>query len=88
MTGLLETIDERLHAGAARFTVALGAEEGEALAWLYTQGCVLENDGGGDDPAGRVTLDLKMTPVERGRFQKKFPRVSLVAPTLGVDAAE
>ena len=65
---LLRTIDRRLHAGAEMVKLSLGAADGEALAWLYNQGCVIDRHDGD----GYIHVTAKMTPLERGRFEKRF----------------
>lgn len=65
---LLEAVDRRLHAGAELLKISLGAADGEALAWLYNQGCVLDRHDGD----GYIHVSAKMTPLERGRFEKRF----------------
>ncbi|MEL6978714.1 MAG: GTPase HflX [Pseudomonadota bacterium] len=65
---LLEAIESRLSAEAEEGEISLAADQGAALAWLHEQGCVLDRR----DEDGAITLKLRMTPLERGRFQKRF----------------
>ena len=78
---LLEAIDKRLHAGAELVKLSLGAADGEALAWLYNQGCVIDRHDGD----GYIHVTAKMTPLERGRFDKKF-RHYVCEPQLDANA--
>ena len=65
---LLEAIDQHLHAGAETVRLSIGAADGEALAWLYEKGCVLDRHDG----EGYIHVTARMTPLERGRFEKRF----------------
>lgn len=65
---LLALIDARLSEDAVVGEIDLGPSDGAALAWLHAQGCVLERR----DLEDRVRILARMTPLERGRFEKRF----------------
>lgn len=48
----------------------LPANEGEAIAWLHANAHVRTRR---DDEEGMVHLDLGLTPIVAGRFEKRFP---------------
>ncbi|HEX4182750.1 MAG TPA: GTPase HflX, partial [Caulobacteraceae bacterium] len=48
----------------------LGADDGQALAWLYRHGRVVERI---DDPDGRTRLSVKLDHQALGRFERLFP---------------
>ena len=81
VTGLLRRIEARLTHDAEEIDLALAPESGEALAWLYEHGCVLERA----DLAGGVSLKARMTPLQRGRFEKRF---GPILPASGPMAAQ
>ena len=60
----------------------LPAREGEAIAWLHANAHVRARE---DDAEGIVHLDLGLTPVVAGRFEKRFPDI---ARRLGAAAAQ
>jgi GTP-binding protein HflX len=57
-------------------TIALEAADGEALAWLYRHGRVLER-GEGED--GEVIVTARLTPAELARFETLRPRALIAA---------
>ena len=61
----------------------LGAGQGEALAWLYRNGRVVSRE---DEDDGAVRLEVRLDPQALGRFERRFPQVSLGAPTLAAAA--
>jgi GTPase len=72
---LLRTVAERIDSGEPMGLV-LPAEDGEALAWLYRNGRVVERH---DRDAGAVQLSVRLDPQARGRFERLFPEVRLAA---------
>ncbi len=56
--------------------VALGAHEGQALAWIYRNGRVLSRY---DGPDGDVTLVARLDSQALGRFERQFPDAKVQA---------
>ena len=50
--------------------VWLGAQDGEAIAWLYRNGRVVERD---DEAEGGIRLRVKLEPQALGRFERLYP---------------
>ena len=63
----------------------LGPGDGEALAWLYRNGRVVEREEAGD---GDVRLVARLDAQALGRFERRFPAVATSAPAALVRAAE
>ncbi len=59
---------------AAPVRVTLGSADGEAVAWLYRHGRVLERSQHED---GSVTLTLALEPQALGRLERQFPHLSV-----------
>ena len=78
---LLRRIEERLTQDAEEVELSLAPEAGEALAWLYEHGCVLERA----DLVGGVAIKARLTPLQRGRFEKRFGPIQ---PDAGALAAQ
>src|SRR5690606_23577386 len=51
----------------------LPSNEGEAIAWLHANAHVRKREDGED---GIVHLDIGLTPLVAGRFEKRFPDLS------------
>ncbi|MEO1330590.1 MAG: GTPase HflX [Pseudomonadota bacterium] len=69
---LLRLIEAQLSEGAVDLEMTLPPEEGEALSWLYAQGCVLDRA----DLVDGVRVTARMTPLERGRYEKRFGEIA------------
>jgi GTP-binding protein HflX len=75
-----EGASELLHLVASRVDVAdpvdlrLGADEGEALAWLYRNGRVVDRREADD---GTLDLCVRLDPPALGRFDRLFPHARL-----------
>jgi GTP-binding protein HflX len=54
----------------------LAAEDGEALAWLYRHGRIVERE---DEEGGVVRLSVRLDPQALGRFERLFPDALLKA---------
>jgi len=67
--GLRAAVDGRLGTDLMRREMALDASDGEALAWLYRHGEVLERE----DREDRVHLAVRLHPEDEARFAKRFP---------------
>ena len=76
---VLALIDRRLSARRRQVTVALELEEGEALAWLYSHGEVLDRR----DEGLATEIDVKLSPADLERFLKKFGDIVANAGSLG-----
>ena len=70
---LLRKVADRID-DAAAVGLVLPAADGEALAWLYRNGRVVERH---DAEAGAVALSVRLDPQARGRFERLFPEVRL-----------
>ncbi len=66
---LLQRIDLLISANRELHEVDLAPEEGEAMAWLYRHGDVVEQAAGDD---GRIHLQVRLDPADFGRFQKRY----------------
>ena len=80
LTQIAGRIDE-----APPVAVRLGADEGEALAWLYRHGRVLQREDADD---GGVRLDVRLDPQALGQFERRFPHARLGAVETFAAAAE
>jgi GTP-binding protein HflX len=57
-------------------SLVLPAADGEALAWLYRHGRVVERH---DGDAGAVELSVRLDAQARGQFEQLFPALRLAA---------
>ena len=71
--GLLTEIAARIDE-APPVPARLRADEGEALAWLYRNGRVVEREDVAD---GAVRLSVRLDPQALGRFERRFPNAQL-----------
>jgi len=69
---LLELIDQRLNANRSIVDISLAFSDGEAMAWLYDRGEVLERCDEETKAHFRVGLDA----VDVARFEHRFPAIS------------
>jgi 50S ribosomal subunit-associated GTPase HflX len=81
-SGLLDLIDSLIVDEERPVHFDVPADEGEAIAWLHANAHVRSRS---DDEEGTVHLDLGLTPIVAGRFEKRFPAL---ARRLGEAAAE
>ncbi len=65
---LLATIRERLDRSRTTISVAMPPTAGEAMAWLYRNGDVLERQ----DEDDRISLTARLSFPDRARFEKSF----------------
>ena len=65
---LLAAIRERLDRSRTTISVAMPPTAGEAMAWLYRNGDVLEREDGDD----RIALTARLSFPDRARFEKSF----------------
>ncbi len=72
LTALLRAVEDRLTEGADTVELALPPDAGEALSWLHAQGCVVERA----DLVDGVRVTARLTPIERGRFEKRFGAIA------------
>ena len=81
---LLKLIDSHVTDNGLPIKVRLGANEGEALAWLYDHGQVR---GRQTDDEGVTQLDLILPEADLGRLEKKFPDLfaRIVLPVRAAD---
>ena len=73
---LLRLIEARLSADAETLELSLSPDNGEALSWLYENGCVEERA----DLVGGVSLRVRMNPLQRGRYEKRFGAIEAPSP--------
>jgi GTP-binding protein HflX len=71
-SALLELIDERLNTNRSIVEISLAVIEGEAIAWLYDRGEVLERRDEEVSAYFRVGLDS----VDLARFEHRFPAIT------------
>lgn len=64
---LLTRVEARLSERQEILEIALDAEDGSNLAWLYRHGRVLSRD----DAEGRVRLKVGLDPIDLGRWRKR-----------------
>ncbi|MEO1504577.1 MAG: GTPase HflX [Pseudomonadota bacterium] len=69
---LLREIEERLDDRAEIQWLEFGPSDGAELAWLYGRGCVLQRI----DTPDRIQLQVRMSALDIGRFEKKFGAIS------------
>ena len=70
---LLDLIAELID-DAPEVEIMLGVEQGEALAWLYRNGRIVERRDAED---GSVGLTVKLDSQALGRFERQFPEAGL-----------
>ncbi|NKB21919.1 MAG: GTPase HflX [Alphaproteobacteria bacterium] len=68
---MLELVDQRLNADRSVVEVSLAFSEGEAIAWLYDRGEVLERRD--EEVSAHFTVGLDAVDV--ARFEHKFPTI-------------
>ncbi len=68
--GLLDLL-ARLVDEDASVAAELGADEGEALAWLYRNGRVMRRE---ERPDGGLHLQVRLDPQALGRFERLYPK--------------
>lgn len=73
---VLRLIEERLSAGSERLEITLPSDRGEPLSWLYQNGCIEDRK----DLVSGVHLQLRMSPLQRGRYEKRFGPLTADAP--------
>jgi GTP-binding protein HflX len=61
---------------AAPVAIYTPAGEGEAIAWLYRNGRVIERS---DDHDGSVRLEVSLSPQALGQFEQRFPQADVKA---------
>ncbi len=66
---LLRRFEAELGSANIHFSLALDAADGEALAWVYRHGQVLERHASGDTI---IELSLSATPAEIEKFEHRF----------------
>jgi len=71
-TALLELVDKRLNANRSIVEISLAFSEGEAIAWLYDRGQILERRDEEVSTYFRVGLDT----VDVDRFEHRFPAIT------------
>ncbi len=67
---LLARIEDRLARDTTNYLVTLEPSDGAGLAWLYTQGEVLERR---EDTEGRILAMVRVPPQRRDRVLQRFP---------------
>ncbi len=72
---LLQLVASRIDEGAPVDAI-LGPQDGDAIAWLYRNGRVLERDDLAD---GQLRLRVRLEPQALGRFERLYPN-ALSAP--------
>lgn len=70
VSALLARIEDRLARGTTNFVVTVDTTDGAGLAWLYTQGEVLERRENGK---GDILVMLRVAPQRRDRVLERFP---------------
>lgn len=67
---LLARIEDRLAKDTTNYLITLDPSDGAGLAWLYTQGEVLERR---EDSKGRILAMLRVTPQRKDKVLQRFP---------------
>ncbi len=67
---LLARIEDRLARDTVNYVITLDPTDGAGLAWLYTQGEVLERR---EDTKGRILAVLRVQPQRKERIMARFP---------------
>ena len=67
---LLARIEDRLSRDTVNYVITLDPTDGAGLAWLYTQGEVLERR---EDAKGRILAVLRVQPQRKERIMARFP---------------
>ncbi len=70
LEAIIAAVDAAVTEGAAAYAFTLEPSAGKALAWLHAHGDVL-NENVAED--GRLTLDVRLSAMALGRFQRMFP---------------
>ncbi len=68
---LLELIDDRLNADRSIVEVSLNFSDGEAIAWLYNRGEILERR----DEESSAYFRVGMDSIDLARFEHRFPAI-------------
>ena len=68
MDALLAMVDARLTSGARSYELILPASAGRQLAWLHQHGHVVSEVPSDRDGKPSVTVTVRLTPKEYGRF--------------------
>ncbi len=68
VSDVLYTIEERLALSDLKLEVSLPFDDGEALAWLYQQGAVLDRR----DTESELKLMLSLSKADADRFEKRY----------------
>lgn len=66
---LVEAVDSKLSRSMEMHELELAGDAGEAMAWLYRHGDVVERK---DDEEGRVIFRVGLDAADFGRFQKRY----------------
>jgi GTP-binding protein HflX len=72
---LLTRIEELLAAGRPAYTLELGAEDGQGLAWLHAHTEVLERS---ESRSGGMRLVVRAPPERIGELTRRFPKAKMV----------
>ncbi|MGL4441590.1 MAG: HflX GTPase family protein, partial [Bosea sp. (in: a-proteobacteria)] len=67
---LLARVEDRLAKDTSNYLITLDPTDGAGLAWLYTQGEVLERR---EDTKGRILAMLRVPPQRKDKVLQRFP---------------
>jgi GTPase len=67
---LLARVEDRLARDASNYLITLDPTDGAGLAWLYTQGEVLERR---EDAKGRILAMIRVPPQRKDKVLQRFP---------------
>jgi GTPase len=70
IAALLQRVEDKLARGTTNYLITLEPSDGAGLAWLYTQGEVLERR---EDTKGRILAMLRVPPQRKDRVLQRFP---------------
>lgn len=75
MAILVDAIERALSSENERLEILVPPQESRALAWLHAHGDVLASKI--DDTTGATTMQVRLHPVEAGRFRSQFPELAI-----------
>jgi GTP-binding protein HflX len=83
LDALMAAVEQALAKEDERLELRLPPQEAKALAWLHRNGEVL--DSAVDPETGATTLQVRLKPVDAGRFRAQFPALAI---PLGIGEVE
>jgi len=72
---LIDAVEQALSSENERLEIKVPPQDARALAWLHAHGEVLASDI--DTDTGATTMQVRLHPVEAGRFRSQFPELAI-----------